>query len=206
MERDLTWKTFGGRNKFWKLSIQQYCLWFLSLFECPTSEKGWISSAIIHPNIAFSLTSASLPWQSAATNMTGAMRPAAKAKTTVTRRFSLACPRFAEMCRKRWGWLSTCRVRLISCHGGERVLVSDLLTEISHSVLPYLLWHSPINFPRWFCHLKWFTVTEAKSGREPWEEGVWGGEEFIQDLVPCSTVLILQSLKFETLDPVKFPV
>ena len=47
---------------------------------------------------------------------------------------------------------------------------------------------------------------EAKSGREPWEQGVWGGEEFIQDLVPCSTVLIIQSLKFETLDPVKFPV
>lgn len=161
---------------------------------------------MIHPNIAFSLTSASLPWQSAATNMTGAMRPAAKAKTTVTRPFSLACPRFAEMCRKHWGWLSTCRVRLISCDGGECVLVSDLLTEISHSVLPYLLWHSPVNFPRWFCHLKWFTVTEAKSGRKPWEEGVWGREEFIQDLVPYSIVLIIQSLKFETLDPVKIPV
>ena len=40
--------------------------------------------------------------------------------------------------------------------------VSDLLTEISHSVLPYLLWHSPINFPRWFCHLKWFTVMKQK--------------------------------------------
>ena len=76
------------------LSLISKFLW------CATSEKVWISSAIIHPNVSFSLTLASLPWQSAATNTTGAMRPAAKAKTTVMRSFSIVSPRFAEMCRK----------------------------------------------------------------------------------------------------------
>ena len=203
--RDLTWKTSGGRNKFWKLSIQRYCLWFLSLCECTASEKGWISSAVIPPNVAFSSTSASLPWQSATTITTGAMRPAAKAKATVMRRFSLACPGSAEMCRRPWGWLSTCRVRLISCDGGECVWAWGSLTDVSHSVLPYLLWHSPINFLRWFCHLKWLTVTEARSGRKPWEEGVRQRRIHPRSCALC-IVLIIQSLKFETLDPVKFSV
>lgn len=39
----------------------------------------------------------------------------------------------------------------------------------------------------------------SKSVRKPGEKGM-RGREFIQDLVPCSVSLIIQSLKFETLD------